>query len=246
MERLTSASGPGEQLAEDLSRVAADPDQTRHLHEILGGYCHQSRNLLNNLKMSLYLAQKESDPLTAEFWRGLEPRYEVVEQYFDRVQQICRPLRLTLVKLPLRLLIEDRLPAWNRELASKGRRMRIDPPTSSDVGLFDPAHLGQGFDALVAWRALIGDSSCDLRLRWTTEPGWFHLEWDEPTRSDSAINGTMPHHAGVPTDPGEGPSALTIPLLTRILSLHGGRLETNAHPGWQLRMRWPLDSPTPT
>ena len=48
-----------EGLADSLSRVVVDPARIAELHEVLGPFCHKSRNILNSLKISLYLAHRQ-------------------------------------------------------------------------------------------------------------------------------------------------------------------------------------------
>ena len=51
-------ASPLDGLTPLLCRIVSDPAQLESLHEVLGGFCHQSRNLLNSLKLSIYLATK--------------------------------------------------------------------------------------------------------------------------------------------------------------------------------------------
>jgi hypothetical protein len=237
MGLMTDEDSPTEQLAGALARVAADPDLTRHLHEVLGAYCHRCRNHLNSLKISLYLARRVGGSGGQNVWRDLEPRYELVERFVDRLQLICRPMPLSLVRLPLSLLIDDRRGAWSEQLQGQGRRLIVSPPEGPEVGDFDPMRLGQGLDGLVSWRSRAGDPGSDLRVSWTADRGTFHVVWDEPP--------------GPGPDPGFGPpdgsaadstDALALPLLTRLMTLHGGALLQARRSRWRLDLRWPIDA----
>ena len=44
-----------EALADALSRVVADPSRSELLYPIFGQFCHDFRNLLHSMHMSLYL-----------------------------------------------------------------------------------------------------------------------------------------------------------------------------------------------
>jgi hypothetical protein len=249
MRFTTDAEGSADQLAGALARIATNPQQTHQLHEILGHFAHQCRNLLNSMKISLYLADRAREHEFTPRWRDLETRYLEVERFFERVQLFCRPMPLTLVNLPLNLLIEERAGAWTDVLRERGRRLRLVPPPVPPVGRFDPTRLGQGLDDVVAWRARLGDQETDLRLAWMEDSAQFHLVWDEPVRGDS-IDLTTPlagslTEQGVSssraTDCSEALTALTVPLLSRIVSLHGGSLEATSLNPWRLDLRWPLD-----
>jgi len=216
-------------LAESLTRIAASPDQSTYLHEVLGVYCHQSRNILHNLKMTLYLSQTPGDG--GPIWGETGVRYRSLERTFERLQAICQPITLHPVRLPFRLLVEDRQSTWEQTLDRTGRRLVVEPPGSEPPVPFDPQRLGQALDELVAWRAVVATSP-DLRLTWSTEADQMTVRWDEvadgpPTRPS----------CGAPT-----PETWSIPYLSRLMCLHGGVLATEAAP-WSLSLRWPLSVP---
>jgi hypothetical protein len=226
-----------DQLSASLCRVAASPSQSRHLYEILGSYCHECRNLLNSLKMSLYLAARGVEPEDAELWKELEPRYLLAEKFVERLQQLLRPAPLSLVKMPVTLLIHDRLPKWKADLAGQGRALALEIPEGLPAALYDPMRLGAALDDLVTWRALDGPRSADLRLRCSADSEAFHLHWDEPERP------AAPDHTTAPDPPPretEVLASLTLPLLTGLMTLHGGELVATRRPRWRLNMRWPL------
>lgn len=231
---------PARQLARSLTRIAASPSQTRHLHAVLGDYCHQSRNLLNSLKMSFYLARRCPDSNKLDPLRHLEPRYILAERFIDRLQQIARPIPLSSVSLPLSLLIDDRAPVWAETLGRSGRALIIESPLDSSTGLYDPMRLGQGLDDLVAWRSAIAPPGFDLRLRWAVENRHFHLVWDEPesTRPDLRHSETTLAQAAEVEHWGP----LIVPLLGRLITLQGGTLDLTDSEAWTLTLRWPLDA----
>src|SRR5258708_1773037 len=83
---------------------------------LLGQFYHDSRNRLNSLRLTLYMAGAHGLPEHRPVWSELEAEYRAVEQVFEHVQIILRPLHLCLVRLPLSLLIEDRARAWHDAL----------------------------------------------------------------------------------------------------------------------------------
>src|SRR5262249_27083980 len=157
------------------------PGESHHLSEVFGAFCHQFRNGLNSLRMSLYVAEKLGKPLDDDTWSDVEARYAALERFIDRFHQICRPLPLSPVRLPLAALSHDRRATWSGVLAGGGRRLVVIPPAAPASGAFDPLRLGQGLDDLVAWRARVGDAASNLRVRWSADGGAFRVTWDEPS-----------------------------------------------------------------
>ncbi len=239
MSSTPTPRSPSEELTAALTRVAASPGRTRHLHEILGTYCHQARNVLNCLSMSLYLSRRGSGSDGLTVWTEVEAKYRAVEQFLDRVQSICRPMSLCAVRLPFSLLIEDRAKHWEGLLSAVQRRLILDPPVLPVVASFDPVRLGEAFEELVHWRVRVGPAGSVLRLRWAAVKDNLVVTWDElPARlqpCESFAASALP-------DVGSG--LLTIPLLTRIVSLHGGTLEVFARRTWRIVLCWPLASRT--
>ena len=240
---LHESEPTGDSLPLLLRRIASDPRRTSHLHGVLGWYCHESRNFLNSLKMSIYLAKRTGGGSGAVAWAGVESSYDELEQSIDRLHRLCRPTSLSLVRAPLDLLFEERREAWSQVLSACGRRLELDAPPGPVVGSFDPSLLGLALDDLVAWRAQVGEPGSALRVRWSAEPASaeFEVVWSEP-----AVVG-RPARDAVRSAAGDGVAqpVFCIPLLTRIVTLHGGTVETSEREGWQLRMRWPRDASTP-
>ena len=227
-----------------LGRIVSDPRRTSHLHGVLGWYCHESRNLLNSVKMSIYLAKRTGGVPAEGPWADVEARYGEVERYIDRLHRLCRPLYLSPVRVPLDMLFEEKREAWSRELSACGRGLELERPAEPAVGSFDPSLLGAALDDLVAWRARRGAPGCTLRVSWgvCTHDAVFDVRWLEvagtapsPPRADRPIS-----------DPecGDVLSLFSLPFLNRIVTLHGGTVESSEHDGWQLRMRWPTDTRT--
>jgi hypothetical protein len=212
-----------------LWRVATDPAKVQALYELLGGYCHEVRNKLNGIKLSLFLARRQACPLSDPAWAEAERCYRDVEDLVERLQLICRPLDIFAIRLDLSGLISERLPSWRRALAARGRRLELDAPDGPAIGRFDPARLAQGLDGLVCWRARTGDPDASIRLRWGADHDHLALEWHEPDG----------------TDPVDATDDLALPILARIIAAHGGGCQLAAGPGLRLRCRWPSRAPTP-
>jgi hypothetical protein len=232
-------------LSEALTRIASDAALGRGFHEMLGSYCHQSRNLLNTLSISLYLAQREGHGDCAVPWR-IEPLYKEVERFYDRLQAICRPLPHEPVTLPLALLFQSREEDWSHRLGVRGRRLMLTPSVGPAVGEFDPARLQVAFDDLVAWRAEVGPLATALRIVWKAEDGWFRVIFDEIPDLASEGQGITTGRDGLDRSVDRFPrtlAVLTMPMLARAMTVHGGRLVEPSRDPWRLELCWPLVSP---
>jgi hypothetical protein len=232
--RAESVKGEGA-LGEALSRLVADPVRVEALHDVLGPFCHRSRNILNSLKISLYLARRhETAPeRPEELWAEVEERYRAVEEFYDRLQMLWRPLRQALVRIALSLLLEDRRNSWVAQFAMHDRVLHMSAIGEDDVGDYDPNSLGVALDAFVAWRAAAGDADRDARLSWWTRHGRFELEWEEPRKP--ARTRARAKSAAV----GNRPESLALPLLGRVIAAHGGAMELVEPWGGHLRLSWP-------
>lgn len=232
-------------LSRALTRIAADAALGRGLHELLGSYCHQSRNVLNTLSMSLYLAQRGETGDRAVPW-AIEPLYREVERFYDRLQAICRPLPHEPVTLELALLFQGREDAWACELAAHERRLLLAPPIGPAVGAFDPSRLQLAFDDLVAWRADAGPPATALRIGWNAEGGMFHVVCDEIPDCGPEAQGIAPGEDNTEMRVDRFPrtlAALTMPLVARAMTVHGGRLVESSRDPWRLELCWPLIPP---
>lgn len=241
------SESPSDRLARALASAASDDEKTRQLHAIFGGFCHEVRNVLNSLHMSLYLARKSSGPDWSDLWTSIEPGYQLVERFIDRFQTVCRPFTICPVKMPLGALFDDRRDQWSDVLAGQGRELRLEPKREAGVPVpFEPQKLGSAFDDLVAWRAALGPAGTALRACWWVDQGQAHVEWDEPSgegprpRKPSTIKSKSGRRPETALE-AELYAALTIPLLTRIVRAQGGSLESSSERSWCVRLKWPIE-----
>lgn len=220
---------PGQHIASSLLRLAVDPVHRACLYDALGGFCHQSRNVLNSLKLSLYLAKRAANPDLCARWHELEPYYHELEQFIEHLQFIIRPMELNCVCLPLCLLIEERAAKWSAAMKARGCGLELVPPPNRSNVKYDPSRLGQALDALVAWRADAERVSSTARLRWGVKQGSSELEWLEDS-------------SGRADEPLDRPESLALPLLGRVVSAHGGTLSVDGRDGLRVCLRWPVDA----
>lgn len=130
-------------LGDLLLLVARDSGLRLEVYEHLREYCHQCRNRLNSLKLSLYLAMRQSSLPTSDPWAEIEQHYRDLESRVEQVQFLCRPLVLTRTTLGLDLLIADRREKWTRQMAEQGRGLELIPPKDRAVASFDVDTLGR-------------------------------------------------------------------------------------------------------
>lgn len=229
MESVTIEQTQGD-LAGSLFRIAANPEMVTELHQIMGGFCHQCRNTLNSLRLSLYLANRDSSAATIPAWSDLESHYRSVERMFDRLQTICRPMRLTPIRASLSLVIDQHWAEWVAAMGATGGLLERIAPAGPDVGDFDPIRLAEGLDAFVRWRAREGTPGQRAELRWVVSDGRFALLWSESGSS-----------AGAACEDGlERADSLALPLLARVISAHGGTLDLSLRNGLHLGASWPV------
>ena len=221
-------------LGDQLLRIALDPGLRFEVYEHLREYCHQCRNRLNSLKLSLYLAMRQGSGVVSGDWIEIDRHYQELETQVERVQFLCRPLVLSRVTLGLDLLMEDRREAWTRTMADQGRGLGFEPPGDRAIASFDVDWLGKAIEALVAWRAVVTSGSIHASLRWWVHDGSAHLAWEEapgPTRT-------------LLSSPGR-PESLewALPTIARIAEAHGGSYQVQDAGGWRLEVSWPSAAP---
>lgn len=223
-------------LGGQLLRIARDCELRQQVYEHLREYCHQCRNRLNSLKLSLYLAMKQSPSQPADYWVEIERCYRDLENRVEQVQYLCRPLVLSRVTLGLDLLMDDRRVEWARLMAEQGRALEFIPPSERAVASFDVDSLGRALDSVVAWRASDRSAGRLARLGWRVEDGFVHLSWDEPAMA------TLPEDD---PEPGHPPPPWILPVLARVALAHGGDYRIADEAGWCLEIAWPTSPHTP-
>jgi hypothetical protein len=232
--------GPAEGGLACLTLSSAESsDDAKTLRDLLSCFNHRCRNSLNGIKMSLYLYKRELGGLVPENLGELERSYHQLEVFFDWLQMIYRPLTITLVRSPLGRFLDERLPVWRSRLCTQGRTLELVPPPGDLPGDFDPMFLALGLDAIVDWRAEVCERNVKAAVSWRIRDGSFDLRWEErrtlngfhaDTRDDAAVH---PSRSDFQVD------SLAQVLLKRIVSAHGGFLETQYHPAFVMTVRWP-------
>lgn len=219
-----------DRLTTTLLHVVSDPTKLGSLYEILGDFCHQCRNSLNTLKLSMYLAKRGSSELGGLDWGEFEARYHQVESTYHRLQTICRPMAIRPMKASLALVMEAHGPAWRTAMAKRGRELTLTQTSPHDVGEFDPNLLPQGLDTLIQWRAEAGAPGEPATLQWAVRGDRFQVDWHEPTVAGFNQTDAYPDH----------PHAFALPLLARIVAAHGGLVSLDTHHGLHLGAEWPV------
>src|SRR4051794_38799359 len=88
MDSAALDSERGAKLSDALMRIVADPSLIDALHDVIGPFCHESRNILNSLKMSLYLAQRDEGRQGCKVWKDVDHHCREIEQLYNRLQVI--------------------------------------------------------------------------------------------------------------------------------------------------------------
>ena len=215
-----------DRLVAELLRIVSKPETVDELQGVLGAFCHQWRNHLNVIKLGLHLAKQARDESQDKFWADMDGRYHSLEKFILDLQEICRPMRIMPMRLPLHAFWSDRERQWQTHLESLGRTFLLDPPSEPVHVDFDLIRFSNVFDSLIEGRAGPGP----IQIRWWEVSGAFvHVEWHEP---EALL------HARSTND---RPASLALPVLGRLLASHGGSLDIQVpgERGFLLAMSWP-------
>lgn len=230
-----SVAEDSEALSSALAALSLDPDGLVELHDSLGEFCHLFRNRLNSFRLSLFFGRRQAEEADLEGWDRLEDRYRTVEQTVDRLQWICKPIRIEPIEADLGRFLDEIL----RERSLNDPVPPIVPcrPASPLFCRFDPSLLSHGLTALMTWRAEVLSERSSVRLSWRELAGRVELAWAEYDRGPSQGRARVI----------SSPSALALPLISRIVAAHGGQAQTTAdgEASWVLHCRWPLNGPSP-
>ena len=214
----------------DLMEVIQNPELRKDLERSLGDFCHQSRNRLNSLKLSLYLARRQCPKPLDPAWHDLEAEYQNLETQFQRIETTCRPIRPALISLSMNLLFEDRKEQWSAIWSKRDQSLGFDSPTTPCVARFDVAMLGAALDSLVEWRAEQGTPGSMARVGWWVASGQANLAWIEPSTSEA-------DGSSAPT--GAHQVNWSLPILSRVIAEHTGSWQLDTAQGWSLHLTWP-------
>ena len=228
-------------LSNSLLRFV-DDGQIGPLRHALSGFNHRCRNLLNGMKMGLYLARRSSPGPLSERWGELDQTYRSVEQLFERLSTIYRDMPLSLMKVPFGSLAVERSPVWRDWFEQAGNTLKLEPPDREAAVELDVMRLVSAIDGFVAWRAESMPRGGGASLVWSTDGGCIELVWRERAPEVAAPDAPELRR---PSSPVTG--SLSLPLLARVVAEHRGRLSWTRAPHVEARVRWPLlvASPAP-
>jgi len=218
-------------VARALMAVAADPSRTDELYGVLGEFCHGVRDHLNALKISLYVANQSPDAEFARSWREVHEQYLGVEQFVDQFQTVFRPMSLNLMSVSLGRLLEENRETWERLVQGKGATLVLSRPKTDRVGTFDPMRLADALERFMHWRATEIVPGTVVHLSWATEGDLFRIAWEE-----RAADGSTERPPGDKCRVG----IMALPMLARVMALHGGVLSVRPGDGCAVELRWPI------
>jgi hypothetical protein len=241
---LLSEESTEEELTCALLRFVQDEGHTQQLREGLSAYSHRCRNLLSGMKMSLHFVRRGSSQPLPRRWVEVEQTYGSIEQLFDRLQAIYRPMKLTSIRAPFSSLVEDRQRSWRETLGVGGGNLEILPPKQENVGEFDPMHLSMGFDAFMSWRGSVLSPDRTGLLSWRTIDDQFEVTWREVENSTSRSDAFEEPSHSRETSGSSLIHSLAIPLLARVMTAHGGVMNWSRESFFIVELRWPLTQPT--
>ncbi len=223
--------------------LVSSDERVESLKDSASVFIHRIRNLLNGIKMSLYILRRGASGCQSVDWADLERVYGAVETLLDRLQLIYKSQGLKTIRCPLGQLISDRLPTWRRLLAARGLVLDVDEPGEDPPSDFDPSSFTLGLDAFVSWRAEVAPLGSRILLVWRIDDDELELCWKEDGPQGGpgtpVGSGTPVGQVQAPRRPSIGVDSLALPLLARTIALHGGRLETSPSPDLRLTLRWP-------
>jgi hypothetical protein len=222
-------------LTDQLFRLAREPDLRAEIYERLGEYCHQCRNRLNSLKLSLYLVMRQSPGSAEGRWAAIDRHYKALERRVDEIQTLCRPFALSKVTLGLDLLIEDRRKSWGDAMSRSGKTLEFNRPSERAVASFDVERLGKSLDDLVTWRAGDPEAGSSARVHWWQESGSIHFLWEESGMPSSLAKGSEP----------PDPATWTLPLLARVVLAHEGDIRVQNDGPYRVELSWPTGLSSP-
>ena len=192
------------------------------LHGLVGDFCHLLRNRLNSLQMSLYLARRDDEAVEPAVWNELEHQYRAAEGVVELFQTVCRPMALTPISIGLGLIVGEFTTRWVPRFAARGVTLSRGSDEGGDLSRVDPSRVGQGLEALAAWRLDRAEAGTGIVLRGSVARGRSRLEWSESLSACTEDGGALP-----------------LAALARVASAHGGSISQDDHDGWRVRLEWP-------
>jgi hypothetical protein len=218
-------------VARALMAIAADPGRTDELYGVLGEFCHGIRDRLNALKISLYVVNQSVSAEQGRCWQEVHEQYLGVEQFVDHFQTVFRPMSLNLMSVSLGRLLEENRDAWEGLIRSRGAKVFWSRPKTDPAGTFDPMRLIDALDRFVQSRVAELLPGTLVHVSWFSEDGQFRFSWEERN---------PPVAADQPPREECRNSMMALPMLARVMALHGGAVTARSCNGCSIELRWPM------
>jgi len=237
-DRGTNQDGPPAALGGPsgcLWTLIGDADQLGRLDRLLDRYCHRLRNRLNSLKLSLYLTRKLGCPNNEPLHQA-EASYRSIEQMIEALRRLVGPIKLAPHELSLHEWVAERRRRWAKTLQARDIHLEVVGPSHPIRSRCDPTALGDAWDALIAFWAVVAPHGADLTLHYDVRDERVQFDWT------SATPGPWFAIPDGQADP------LVLPMLLAILKAHGGALDLAGGPNDPLSLSasWPVEPPAPS
>jgi hypothetical protein len=217
-------------LTESFLRIAVDPCEIEEFRPSLRGFFHDARNRLNMIKLGLYIGTRTGLATQTELWRELDLQYQSLESLLERVQSLIQPGSFDPCAADLGECLNGRRATWQSWFEAEDRRLEWCPPPEPARGRFDPRRLLTALDALLTWRAEVGECGGAARLSWSIDETRLRIDW---------IEALSP--AGRKAEARETRAlSMALPLLARVMTTHGGSLKLEHRDRFVLQLHWPI------
>ncbi len=216
-----------------LSRTLLDlmdsPEGLHEIHPLLDRYCHRVRNRLNSLKLSLYLTRKLSGVALESLWPRTELCYQSMERLVEQLQWLTGPLQPVLLETNLRDWLTAQTSTWSALLHASKIGVELTLPDPEVTLKVDTFLVEKGMNMLVRSWGMFGPAGGTIRV--------------SVKQNCQVVTLVLNCEGADPKDwfrrSKEQAETLELPILARILEVHGGHLGFRHGPSFSLSFPTP-------
>lgn len=221
-------SGVGElqaTLGDVLAQFASLDGGPEAVHATLGEFFHELRNRLNSLTLSIYLGERSFEGVASEQFSELNRITKDLIQFVESFQNICRPIRLKRVELPLCAFLSESASRWSSLWQERGGQLAVEEIRRPVMWEYDLTRWSQALDDFIVWRAQ-AVRGCHAKLSCRADGDRVTIHWRE--------QGGERHEAPAAARPVSDHLELSLPYLLRVARAHGGNWVINKDQGFRL------------